>query len=61
MLSKNFCRLDLQIPFDIGELYRILGPEMTITRTRLHSYFEDGSDPDERLQLPESIMQILAR
>lgn len=29
--------------------------------TRLHSYFEDGSDPDEMLHLPESIMQVLSR
>ena len=29
-------------------------------KTHLHSYFEDGSDPDEMLQLPESIMKILA-
>ena len=29
--------------------------------SRLHSYFEDGSDPDEMLHLPESIMQVLAR
>ena len=29
--------------------------------TRLHSYFEDGSDPDEMLQLPEVIMKVLSR
>lgn len=27
---------------------------------RLHSYFEDGDDPDEMLQLPEEIMRLLA-
>ena len=29
--------------------------------TRLHSYFEDGSDPDEMLHLPEAIMKVLSR
>ena len=29
--------------------------------TRLHSYFEDGSDPDEMLDLPEAIMKVLSR
>ena len=28
--------------------------------TRLHSYFEDGKDPDEYLYLPEPIMAVLA-
>ncbi|XQW86260.1 protein kinase domain-containing protein [Thalassotalea piscium] len=29
--------------------------------TRLHSYFEDGKDPDEYLYLPEEIMEELAK
>ena len=29
--------------------------------TRLHSYFKDGSDPDEMLHLPEAIMKVLSR
>ena len=29
--------------------------------TRLHSYFEDGKDPDEYLYLPEEMMAVLAR
>ena len=29
--------------------------------TRLHSYFEDGKDPDEYLYLPEEIMTVLYR
>ncbi|MBB6544053.1 protein kinase domain-containing protein [Thalassotalea piscium] len=29
--------------------------------TRLHSYFEDGKDPDEYLYLPEPIMAVLAK
>lgn len=28
-------------------------------RTRQHSYFEDGPDPEELLALPEAIMQVL--
>lgn len=29
--------------------------------TRLHSYFEDGKDPDEYLYLPEKMMEVLSR
>jgi non-specific serine/threonine protein kinase len=29
--------------------------------TRLHSYFEDGKDPDEYLHLPEELMTVLAQ
>ena len=29
--------------------------------TRLHSYFEDGKDPDEYLHLPEELMVVLSR
>ena len=29
--------------------------------TRLHSYFEDGKDPDEYLYLPDELMAVLAR
>jgi len=29
--------------------------------TRLHSYFEDGVDPDEYLYLPDEVMVVLAR
>jgi non-specific serine/threonine protein kinase len=29
--------------------------------SRMHSYFEDGEDPDELLKLPEELMQILQR
>ncbi len=53
---------DVQIPFDISDALRSeeSTTKNTDKKTHLHSYFEDGSDPDERLQLPESIMQILA-
>jgi len=57
MQDKFIADNSVQIPFEIGET---LSPKNTDSQTRLHSYFEDGSDPDEWLQLPESIMKILA-
>ena len=45
----------MQIPFDCSDGL------VAEDDTRLHSYFEDGSDPDEMLQLPLIIMQLLAR
>lgn len=42
------------IPFDIS-------PELELEEeSRLHSYFEDGDDPDEMLDLPPVIMDVLA-
>jgi non-specific serine/threonine protein kinase len=43
------------IPFEISAI-----PEIDDV-TRLHSYFEDGKDPDEYLHLPEDIMIVLTR
>ena len=43
----------MQIPFDCSDA------PLPEDETRLHSYFEDGSDPDEMLELPNSIMQLL--
>ena len=43
----------MQIPFDCSDA------PVPDDETRLHSYFEDGSDPDEMLQLPNPIMQLL--
>ena len=43
------------IPFDISVV-----PESDDI-TRLHSYFEDGKDPDEYLYLPDEIMAVLAK
>ena len=53
---------DIQIPFDINDALSSEegSANNADNKTRLHSYFEDGSDPDERLELPESIMKILA-
>jgi non-specific serine/threonine protein kinase len=44
-----------QIPFEISDLSEL------DTASRLHSYFEDGKDPDEYLHLPDDIMAVLAR
>ena len=43
------------IAFDISDV-----PELDDI-TRLHSYFEDGKDPDEYLYLPDELMAVLAR
>ncbi len=43
------------IPYDISDVADIDDV------TRLHSYFEDGKDPDEYLYLPDEIMAVLAR
>ncbi|WP_298443576.1 protein kinase [uncultured Ferrimonas sp.] len=44
----------ISLPFEVGEA----PPEQS---SRLHSYFEDGRDPDETLSLPASIMSELGR
>ncbi|QYJ79280.1 protein kinase domain-containing protein [Shewanella acanthi] len=46
---------DLQLPFEVGDV-----PTLE-DQSRLHSYFEDGKDPDENLELPIEIMDELAR
>ena len=54
----------LKIAFDLGEGLCIVstGEQNSDQHdTRLHSYFEDGSDPDEMLHLPEAIMKVLSR
>ncbi len=43
------------IPFDVSVI-----PELD-DETKLHSYFEDGKDPDEYLHLPDEIMAELAK
>jgi non-specific serine/threonine protein kinase len=43
------------IPFEISDI-----PEMDDI-SRLHSYFEDGKDPDEYLYLPDEMMAVLAQ
>jgi len=43
-----------QIAFDISDV-----PDVDDV-TRLHSYFEDGKDPDEYLYLPDKLMAVLA-
>ncbi|MEW6991330.1 protein kinase [Colwelliaceae bacterium 6441] len=44
-----------RIPFEISDV-----PEVDDI-TKLHSYFEDGKDPDEYLYLPDEIMAVLAK
>lgn len=44
-----------KIPFDVSAV-----PEID-DETKLHSYFEDGKDPDEYLYLPEQIMVVINR
>ena len=46
---------DQSIPFDVSDVADI------DDITRLHSYFEDGKDPDEYLYLPDEMMAVLAR
>jgi len=49
------CADGQKISFDISDV-----PEVD-DNSRLHSYFEDGKDPDEYLYLPEDIMTVLYR
>ena len=44
----------MEIQFDCSDA---LVPE---DNSKLHSYFEDGTDPDEMLELPQTIMRLLA-
>jgi non-specific serine/threonine protein kinase len=46
---------DQVINFEVSDV-----PELD-DATRLHSYFEDGKDPDEYLYLPDEIMTVLAK
>lgn len=43
------------IPFDVSDI-----PEID-DATKVHSYFEDGKDPDEYLYLPDEIMTVINR
>lgn len=47
-----------RIPFEMSQLPL---PESGLSedRSRMHSYFEDGDDPDELLKLPASMMSII--
>ncbi|WP_416304858.1 protein kinase domain-containing protein [Neptunicella sp. SCSIO 80796] len=49
---------DIRIPFEMSQLP---APDSLLSenRSRMHSYFEDGDDPDELLKLPESMMQVI--
>ncbi|OKY28006.1 protein kinase [Thalassotalea sp. PP2-459] len=43
------------IPFDISDV-----PDQD-DESKLHSYFEDGKDPDEYLYLPDEMMEVLSQ
>ena len=45
----------LSIPYEVAAV-----PDLE-DQSRLHSYFEDGRDPEENLELPESIMAVIKR
>ncbi|WP_371189636.1 protein kinase domain-containing protein [Thalassotalea maritima] len=51
--SKPFVNDEQVIPFDVSATTDIDNV------SKLHSYFEDGKDPDEYLHLPDDIMRVL--
>jgi len=44
-----------QLEFEVSDV-----PDLD-DESRLHSYFEDGKDPDEYLRLPDEIMEVLSK
>lgn len=44
---------DMQIPYELSKVSSVED------ESRMHSYFEDGEDPDELLELPEGLMAII--
>ncbi|QOL27274.1 phosphotransferase [Thalassotalea sp. LPB0316] len=46
---------DMFIPFEVSAVAEVDDV------SRLHSYFEDGKDPDEYLYLPDELMAVLAK
>lgn len=46
---------DLAIPFEISSV------SVQEDESRMHSYFEDGEDPDELLQLPSEMLEIIKK
>ncbi|GAB3017014.1 protein kinase [Bowmanella dokdonensis] len=45
----------MHIPYDISRI------SVVEEQSRMHSYFEDGEDPDEFLKLPPTILELIAR
>lgn len=45
----------LEIPFEISRL------SIYEDESRMHSYFEDGEDPDELLKLPEALLTVITQ
>ncbi|MFC3095780.1 serine/threonine protein kinase [Alteromonas sediminis] len=50
---------DTHIPYDVSSVSLPVDPNKNIER--MHSYFEDGEDPDELLSLPKEIIAIIAQ
>ncbi|MBC3767486.1 protein kinase domain-containing protein [Neptunicella marina] len=48
----------LRIPYDLADLSGPQGAPLE-NRSRMHSYFEDGDDPDELLKLPTKMMDVI--
>lgn len=44
---------NMQIPYELSKV------SLVEVESRVHSYFEDGADPDELLELPEGLMAII--
>jgi non-specific serine/threonine protein kinase len=44
---------NMQIPYELSKI------SLVEVESRVHSYFEDGADPDELLELPEGLMAII--
>jgi non-specific serine/threonine protein kinase len=57
-------RTDVQQPFipepDMAIPYEVSRISVEEAQSRMHSYFEDGDDPDELLKLPPDILAILS-
>lgn len=45
----------LQIPYELSDI------SLTEHDSRMHSYFEDGEDPDELLTLPKEMMAVISQ
>lgn len=53
--AKFIAKGALKIPYDISKV------SIQEDGSRMHSYFEDGDDPDELLKLPDAMLSIIHR
>jgi non-specific serine/threonine protein kinase len=51
--AKFFPKQNMLIPYELSKV------SISEDHSRMHSYFEDGEDPDELLKLPEDMLQRL--